>query len=186
MITQVAERLMTVTEYYRMAEAGILSADDRVELIEGEIIKMSPIGSPHAGHVDLINRLFVLRLGDRAIVRVQSPVRLDEYSEPEPDITLLRPRADFYIMAHPGPEDVLLLIEVAESSLSYDKGRKAPLYARAGIIEFWVVDLLNKAIQVYRKPSQKGYLETRQVRRGGRLSPQALPGLEVSADELLR
>ena len=139
MSVQLSHRRFTVDEYYRMAGAGILHEDDRVELIEGEIVEMPPIGSYHAGEVDWLAQLLVRRLAGHAIVRGQNPIHLSVYSEPQPDITLLRPRADFYTTSHPTPEDILLVIEVADTSVAYDREIKAPLYSRAGIIDVLVV-----------------------------------------------
>src|SRR5438552_12280642 len=138
---EVRRRRFTVEEYHRMAEAGILSEDDRVELIEGEIVQMSPIGPRHSACVDRLNALFTSRLRRRAIVRVQNPIVLSRWTEPQPDLTLLRPRADFYAERHPGPADVLLAVEVAETSGVYDRGTKLALYARARIPEVWLVDV---------------------------------------------
>jgi Uma2 family endonuclease len=132
---------LTRDEYYRMAETGILAPDARVELVEGEIIDMAPIGSPHAARVSRLAKIFTLALAERAIVNVQNPLVLNEYSEPEPDITVLRYREDFYAGGHPRPEDVLLVIEVADTSLQYDRDVKLPLYAAHGIPEYWLVDL---------------------------------------------
>ena len=168
-----------------MAEAGILSEDDRVELIEGEIVEIAPIGSRHGGHVNRLNRLFSQRAGDQAIVSVQNPVRLGEHSEPKPDLTLLKPRPDFYASSHPGPEDVLLVVEVAETSAAYDLEVKLPLYARAGIPEVWLVDLAEERVEVYRQPSPQGYQEVQRVRRGQHLSSQAFPNLELAVDDVL-
>jgi Uma2 family endonuclease len=137
MAVQPTRYRFTRADYYRMAEAGILGEGDRVELIEGEIYRMSPIGPMHAGGVDRLNRLFSRTFGDAVIVRVQNPVVLDDYSEPEPDLTLLRPRADFYTGEHPNPEDILLAVEVADSSADWDRRVKAPLYVRSGIPELW-------------------------------------------------
>src|SRR5919106_6741536 len=117
MSVQVLRRRFTVDEYYRMAEAGILHEDDRVELIEGEIVEMAPIGSNHASHVDPLAQLLFERIGRRAIVRIQSPIHLGEYSEPQPDVTILRSRSDFYVSAHPSPADILLVVEVADTSV---------------------------------------------------------------------
>jgi hypothetical protein len=138
---QLARRLFTVAEYHKMAEAGILSEDDRVELLEGEIVAMSPIGSRHAGTVKrLLDQFIPLQGARRVILSVQDPIRLGEYSEPQPDLALLRPRADFYASSHPGPEDVLLIIEVADQSAAVDREVKVPLYARWGIPEvcWWI------------------------------------------------
>lgn len=122
---QVLRRRFTVDEYYRLAEAGILHEDDRVELIEGEVVEMAPIGSKHASQVDRLAQHFFALLGERSTVRVQSPVHLDEHSEPQPDVTLLRPRPDFYASAHPGPQDIMLVVEVAETSAEYDHRQKS-------------------------------------------------------------
>jgi len=185
MAVPLVRRRFTVDEYYRMAEAGIFSEDDRVELIEGEIVEMVPIGSRHAGYVGKLTRVFSSRVGEAAFVWVQNPVRLSAYSEPQPDLALLRPRADFYTSAHPGPEDVLLLIEVAESSLEYDRVIKASLYARARVREFWLVDPRAGAVEVYRTPTPEGYGEVQTVRRGSTLTIGALPEVSLPADEIL-
>lgn len=185
MSVQVLKRRFTVDEYYRMAEAGILHEDDRIELIEGEIVQMAPIGSNHASNVDRLNRLFFERVGRRAIVRVQGPVHLGEYSEPEPDITLFRPRPDFYASAHPGPADILLLIEVADTSAAYDREVKAPLYARAGIREYWIVDLAEETLEVYRDPRPDGYRLIHRLRSGDHMAPEAFPDVEVAVDDVL-
>lgn len=179
------KRLFTVEEYYKMAEAGILTEANRVELIDGEIVGMTPIGSRHAACVDRLTRLFVSRLGPRSIVRVQNPVRLGEYSEPQPDVTLLKPRPDFYAEAHPTPQNVLLLVEVADTSTEYDRGVKLPLYARAGILEVWLVLLSDERVEIYRQPSPQGYGEVRRVGRGASLASVELPELVVAVDEVL-
>ena len=175
----------TVADYHRMAEAGILHEDDRVELIEGEIVQMSPIGSKHAGNVDRLAHFFLPRLQGRAIVRVQNPIQMGDYSEPEPDLVLLRPRDDFYTSAHPTPADVLLVIEVAETSAAYDRQDKAALYARGGIPEYWVADLGQASLIVYCDPTPDGYTTVRVLRRGEAIRPLAFPDLEVAVTDLL-
>ena len=139
-----------------MAEAGILAADERVELIDGELFDMSPIGALHAAIVDSLVRHFARRVHESLFIRCQNPLRLDEFSEPEPDIAILRPRADCYTTAHPGPADVLLVIEVADTSLAYDLGTKVPLYARYGIPEVWVIDAATRQTRVFRQPVGSG------------------------------
>ena len=177
-------RRFTVEEYYRMAQAGILSENDRVELIEGAIVEMAAIGSRHAACVGRLTAVFsAAQTG--GIVWVQNPIRLGEHSEPQPDLALLRPRPDFYASAHPGPGDVLLLIEVSETSTDADREVKVPLYARAGIAEVWLVDLEAEGIELYRQPSAEGYRESRQARRGEALSPGAFSDLTLTADEIL-
>jgi Uma2 family endonuclease len=185
MATQAALRKFTVDEYHRLAETGILSEDDRVELIEGVLIQMPPIRSAHAGGVDRLTMWLAPALRGRCIVRVQSPIRLGPYSEPQPDLALLRPREDFDAASHPGPADVLLVIEVAESSADYDRTHKLPLYGRAGIPEAWVVDLAREEVVVGRDPSPEGYRTLQVARRGETLTPLAFPDLILSVDEIL-
>lgn len=147
-----SRHLISVDAFHRMGETGILGPQDRVELIDGEIIDMSPIGVLHAAIVDVLARHFGRRAGESVFVRCQNPLRLDDISEPEPDIAILRPRADFYMTAHPGSADVLLVIEVADTSLAYDLGTKVPLYARHGIPEVWVIDAATRHTRVFRRP----------------------------------
>jgi Uma2 family endonuclease len=175
---------LTVAEYYRMAEAGIFTEDDRVELIEGEILDMSPIGTVHTSVVKRLNSIFTRNVGMRAIVSVQDPIRLNPHSEPQPDIALLRYREDFYRGAHPGPEDILLLVEVADSSLRYDLDVKLPLYARHGIPEVWIVDLEHRRLEVYRRPAEETYLEKHCPRRDEALAPEGLAECKVEPGEL--
>ena len=175
---------LTVADFHRMADVGIFQEDDRVELIEGEIIDMAPIGSGHAGTVMALNRLLARALGDRAIVLVQSPVVLPEHSEPEPDLALLRPRQDFYRSGHPLPGDILLIIEVADTRLAYDRDVKIPLYARHGIPEVWLVDLEDRRLHVYTSPSASGYLECRILAAPGMLAPAELPACPVDLSGL--
>lgn len=184
MTVRVERRSFSVHEYHRMAEAGILSEDDRVELIEGEIVKMSPIGSRHAACVGRLNMLFQRLVRLDAIVSVQDPIRLDVYSEPEPDVALVSLREDFYSGEHPGPGDVLLLIEVADTSVERDLEVKLPLYARAGIPETWLVNLPTETIEVHTRPDGGEYRETVRVKRGETLKPRTVPGLELAADEI--
>ena len=186
MAVQSLRRRFTVDEYYQMARAGILQEDDRVELIEGEIVEMAAIGSRHAAAVNRVVDLLVsLQVRRHSLLSVQNPVRINERSEPQPDIVLLRRRPDYYAFNHPGPEDVLLIIEVADTSAEYDREVKAPLYARAGIREFWLVDLEGQRVEVYRDPNPEGYREVRMAGRGERLSPEALAGLGLEVGEIL-
>jgi Uma2 family endonuclease len=171
--------------YDEMIARGILTSDDRVELLAGEIVEMSPIGSPHAACVKRLNRLFSLTLGERAIIGVQDPIALPPDSEPEPDITVLRAREDFYAQAHPRASDVLLLIEVADSSIRLDQLVKLPIYAAAGIVEVWIVDLVSNQIEAYTRPEQGTYREKRIVRDEAMLTPVAVPELSVRVSDVL-
>ena len=175
----VARRPITVAEYHRMGEVGILGERDRVELIEGELVAMSPTGSNHHGTVMTLTHSLVHAVGERAIVSVQGPVRLDDHSEPEPDFALLRPRADFYRDAHAQSADVLLLIEVADTSLNYDRAVKRALHARHAIPEFWIVNLASGEVEVCREPKSDGYAVVERVGRGGALEPRLLPGVRI-------
>lgn len=185
MLVQVVARRFSADEYHRMAEARILREDDRVELLDGEVVEMAPIGSRHAACVTRLNATLSRRLAGRALVNVQNPIRLGEHSEPQPDIALLRTRADFYAHAHPTPEDVLLVVEVAETSEEYDREVKVPLYARWGIPEVWLVDLANQTIEVYRGASPTGYLDVRSIGSGQPLVPQAFPDLRLTVEDVL-
>ncbi|MGB3849066.1 MAG: Uma2 family endonuclease [Tunicatimonas sp.] len=174
----------TVDEYHRMAETGILTEDDRVELINGEIIAMSPINSPHGGSVKRINNYFSNLLGNQVIVSVQDPLVIGDASEPEPDVMLLKPRDDFYASAHPQPKDVYLLIEVADSSLHIDRKVKLPVYALAGVSEVWIVNLMDKQIEVFHSPSTGRYQGTKTIKSGHEIIvPHFL--LRITADVLL-
>ena len=153
------QHLHTVEDYYRMAESGILKPEDRVELIEGVIVDMVPIGSRHVAAVNRLNQILVDAVAGEAIVSVQNPIRLNDLSEPEPDIALLKPRQDFYAVAHPGPDDALLIIEVANSSLNYDRNVKLPLYARHNILQVWLIDLSTKELWFYSRPQDGIFTE---------------------------
>ena len=185
MSVQLTRHRFTVDDYHAMVSAGALKEDDRVELIEGEIVDMTPIGSRHAATVDLLTRWLVMGCGTRAIVRVQGPVRLGPHSEPQPDLLVLKPRDDFYRIKPAEAADVLLLIEVADSSLQYDRRVKLPLYARAGVREAWLVDLVRDEVEVHREPGPGGFRHVEQRGRGTLLQPSAFPDLSLSIDELL-
>lgn len=178
-------RRFTVDEYYRMADTGILTEDDRVELLDGEIVKLSPIGPRHAATVTDLQYALHRVTGSRAVVRVQNPVRLDQYNEPEPDIVLVRPRPGGYRIRHPGPGEAILVIEVADTSTEYDHTVKLPLYADAGIPEVWLVDLANEQIEIYRDPLERSYPRPRIVTREETLTIAALPDIAITAAEVL-
>lgn len=176
----------TVAEYHRMAEVGILGEDSRVELIRGQIVDMAPIGTPHFGMVIRLNRLLSAILAGRALISVQNPARLDDGSEPQPDVAVLKPRADDYETAVPRPADVLLLIEVADTSLREDREVKAPLYAESGIADYWIVNLIDRVVEVHRRPGNGGYAQVRHIGPEGVLDAVALPGFALPAVDLLR
>ena len=185
MHVELQRRRFTVDDYYAMADAGILHEDDRVELIEGEIIEMGAIGSHHAACVDRLTRLLSRQVGEGAHVRVQNPVRLSDLSEPQPDLALLRPRTDFYAARHPLPPDTLLVIEVAHSTLGYDRGVKVPLYARTGIPELWIVNLDEQVVEVYDDPADGRFRVQTEARRGAVLRPRLLPSVAVPVEDVL-
>ncbi|MBI2838871.1 MAG: Uma2 family endonuclease [Acidobacteria bacterium] len=188
MATAVAHHRFSVDDLYRMLEAGILSEDDRVELIRGEIVDMTPIGSLHAMTVDRLNReisgaIFRAGLEASLLLRVQNPVRLAEDSEPEPDLALLK--AGDYSRAHPGPHDVLLIVEVADTSVDSDRRVKIPLYAESRIGEIWLVDLTVGCVEVYRGATPEGYQPVSRVSRGQSVSCAAVPQVIISVDKIL-
>ena len=180
-----AAHRFTVDEYHRMGQAGVFHEDDRVELIDGQVVEMTPIGPEHAGCVAALTRLLSYLVGDQAVVWVQNPVSLSEWAEPQPDVAVLAPRPDGYRTAHPSPGDILLLIEVAASSWEHDRDVKVPLYAAAGVPEVWLVDLAGDAIAVYRDPGPAGYATLRIARRGVTLRALQLPNVALLVDDIL-
>ncbi len=170
-----------------MAAAGVLSENDRVELIEGEIVEMNPIGSRHAACVGRLTELLGRLVSDQAIVWVQNPVQINDYSEPLPDVALLKRRDDFYAQPNPQPADVLLIIEVADSSVEYDREIKMPLYAQAGIPEVWLINLPKDTVEIYTQPLGEAYREIRLVKRGETLAAKTISGfaLTIKADSIL-
>jgi len=184
MSVSVRTRRFSVEEYYRMVRAGILKEDDRVELVDGEIIEMAPMGPRHAFCVDRFNQRLVEALGSLAVVRVQGPISLGPHSEPQPDLALSRPPLTRYTESHPGPDDLFLVIEVADTSVEDDRARKIPLYARAGIREAWLVNLPAETIELYRSPTREGYRDTRALGRGQALAPEAFPEVTFAVDDL--
>jgi Uma2 family endonuclease len=176
---------ITVDEYYRMAEVGILPPDARVELIEGEIIDMAPIGTGHGGTVMQLTQLLLDAARGRVQVFVQSPERLSDISEPEPDFALVKPRADFYKKKHPGPDDTFLIIEVSESSLRYDVQVKAPLYARHGVPEYWIIDLEGRQVRFFRSPESGQYADVTSTDAPGVVAPAALPDVQIDLTHVL-
>jgi Uma2 family endonuclease len=175
---------INVDEYYRMAEDGRLAPDARVELIEGEIIAMPPIGPKHASSTTYITRTLSRVVGDRAGVRSQNPLRLSEQTETEPDVVLTKKREDEYSERHPTPSDALLVIEVSNSTLRYDKGTKLPLYARYGISEVWIVNVPGKCVEMYRKPRGKRYEVELRIDKAAPLEIERLPGIPIDLAKL--
>jgi Uncharacterized protein conserved in cyanobacteria len=185
MSVQMQKRLFTVQEYHLMGDAGIFGNNERVELIEGEIIEMAAIGKRHAARVDRLADFFYELVRRRAIIRVQNPICLDDKSEPQPDIALVQRRTDFYEESLPNSEDILLLVEVSDSTIDYDRDVKVPNYARSGIQEVWLWDLEVNCLEVYRDPTANGYTSIQKFERGEIVSPLAFPEFEVSVDFIL-
>jgi Uma2 family endonuclease len=181
----IERRKFTADEFEKMSEVGILTDEERVELIEGDIIVMGRIKGPHAACVNRLTRMLVLGTGERAVVTVQNPVRLSTYTEPEPDLSLAHPRADFYRDAHPRPNQMYLAIEVMETTHSYDRKVKLPLYARNGVPELWLIDLPGQSLEVYRRPIGDQYTESQQLRPGQHIAPEAFPDLVLAVDAVL-
>lgn len=176
----------TVDDFHRMVEVGILREDDRVELLQGVIFRMSPIGSRHNACIARINSQLQRLLGDSAILMIQSSFRLAGDSEPQPDVLILRPREDFYEDSLPTPVDVYLLIEVADSTVEFDRNVKLPLYAKAGVVEYWLVDLPSGQIETYCDPVGNAYQTTASYDLDDGLSPLSFPQLSIRVDEIIR
>ncbi len=177
-------RKISAEDYHKMIEADILHEDDRVELINGQIVEMSPIGSRHAACVNKINRLLMGLLGDFVIVSVQNPILLSPFSEPEPDLSILKSREDFYVDRLPEPDDILWLIEIADTSLGYDTEIKLPLYAQAGIKEVWIVDLNRNEVRVHQQPSEDSFTLRSIYRPGSTMDFQTLQ-ITLEIDKML-
>jgi len=175
---------LTVKDYHRLGEAGILGEDDRVELLEGQLVDMSPIGPRHALAIDALTELLVMAVAGRASVRVQNPIVLDDESEPQPDFAVVRRPWRGYPDQHPRPDDIFLLIEVSDSSLDTDKGAKLALYARAGVREFWIVDLTTNTVIVHRNPGGESYQSVASVEGSGVLDVQALAGVTIPVSSI--
>ncbi|MCC7368393.1 MAG: Uma2 family endonuclease [Chloroflexi bacterium] len=182
MIVSVPRRLFTVDEYYRMAAAGVFQPGERVELLDGEIVPMNPIGSPHAWCVTRPTEIFAPLVG-RVRLRVQHPIRLHDRCEPEPDLALVRRSAPQD--RHPSAADTLLIVEAADNSLRKDRGRKRAIYARARIPESWIVDLSGERVEIYRQPTARGYRLTSLARRGEIVSPLCTPDLDMDVSAIL-
>ena len=184
MAVQLLRRKFTVEQFHKMAESGILNEDDRVELIRGEIIEMAAIGTKHAACVRRLDNVLPRKLGDRVIISVQNPVGLDDSSDPQPDVVLLKPREDFYASVHPQPKDDFLIIEVADSTIKYDREVKIPLYAEEGVVEVWLVDINEECVEVYQEPVNGFYQKVDKFVRGESLIIQAFDNVSISLDEV--
>jgi Uma2 family endonuclease len=180
------QRLITVEEYYRMAEIGLLKPDSRVELIEGAIIDMAPIGPRHNSALYKLTRWFTLAVGEQAIVGVGSSIRLSNITEPQPDLLLLKPRADFYSSRIATTEDTLLVVEVSDTTLSYDRKVKVPLYARYGVPEVWIVDVEGSCLHCFRARANAAYNETRTTASPGVIAVPGLGGVTVNLSYLFQ
>ena len=185
MSLQLLRRKFTTEQYHKMVETGILNENDRVELLKGEIIEMTPIGRRHAAYVARLTELFLRRLGELVIIWPQNPIELNDFSEPQPDVTLLRRREDFYEAEKPQVQDIILLIEVADTTADSDRNVKIPLYAENGIIEVWLVDINAQCVEVYRQASLNGYQNIQKFERGQNLFIQAFPNINISVEEIL-
>jgi Uma2 family endonuclease len=181
----VKRRKLSVAEYLRMGEVGILHEDEPIELIEGQLIVMSPISAPHAATNNILNEFFILGAKRRAVVSPRNPVQLDRYNDPRPDLALLKPRGDDYFGRRPQPDDVLLIVEIADASLRYDREVKLPLYARHAIPEVWIVDLPGRLVEVHREPDGDRYASVSRVGPGEWLEPALLPGVVLPASDVL-
>ena len=180
-----SRRRFTVAEYYAMADAGILAPDERVELLDGDVIAMPPINEWHASRVGRFTNTLPAQLQGQAIVWIQNPVHLDDNSEPEPDVMLLRWRDDFYESEHPGPADVLLLIEVSDTTVDYDRGAKLSAYAAAGIPEVWIASRRDRRIESYADPTGDAYATVRHYGVGESIAPQAFPDVILQVDQII-
>jgi Uma2 family endonuclease len=185
MATEAIKRFFTVDEYYRMADAGIIKYGDRLELIDGEIIEMSPIGVRHAGCVNWASQAFSAAFGRAAVVSVQNPLRLSNDTEPEPDIVVLKPREDAYRGKRSMAEDALLVVEVSDTTLAYDRDVKLPRYAAAGVREVWIEDLENDVLLVNLNPAGNSYRRSLVLKRNDSVAPEAFPGAIFRVSDLL-
>jgi len=180
-----SKRLFTVDEYERLVQEGILTEDEHIELIEGEIVEMVPTGNHHSGTVKYLLSLLSQTLGASFVIGVRDPIRLPPFSEPEPDISILRARADYYRSRTPSPEDVIFLVEVTDSSASTDRSVKVPLYAAAGIPEVWIVDLAGSLVEIHTVPAEGAYIDVRVAKRGESVCPSFFPDLTIAVNDIL-
>lgn len=185
MTVQILRKKFTVSQYHQMIKTGILTDRDRVELLNGEIIEMSPVGRRHAACVDRLTELFVLQLVSKAIVRIQNPIRLSNDSEPQPDIAILKRRDDFYATGHPRPSDIFLVIEVADTTIEFDREIKIPTYAQENIPIVWLVDLNAQVVEVFQEPTVQGYQNCQQFQSGQILTIPNFPEIQIKVEQVL-
>ncbi len=185
MTLELLRRKFTIQEYHQMLDSGIIAMDERIELLKGEIIAMSPIGIKHAACVRRLNNILSQHLQGEAIIDIQNPLELDNLSEPQPDVALLKPRADFYATAHPQSKDIFLIIEVADKTVKSDREVKIPLYAENQIAEVWLVDINGESIEVYREPRNNKYQTVFYFRRGQTLSPLVFSRVNIAVNDIL-
>ncbi|KAM3114805.1 Uma2 family endonuclease [Phormidesmis sp. 146-33] len=186
MDSAIALRRISVQDYHRIAEAGIFRPEERVELLEGQLIKMAAKGTAHSAAVSRVEGLLRTQLGSQALLRLQDPIRLNDYSEPEPDIAIVAPDPGYYENHHPIPSEVFWLIEVSDTTLKYDREVKAPSYARSGIVEYWILDVNQRVLHVYRSPSQNGYQSEIALAEESQIAPLAFPDCVISVGQMLR
>lgn len=184
MTLTLTRRQFTVHDYARMRETGILTEDDRVELLDGAIYVMSPVGPLHVGLVNKLNKLLTRQVGDAGLVSIQNPIRLNNYSEPQPAIAILQPRDDYYTSALPAPDAVLLIIEIADSSLDYDRDEKLPRYAEANIREVWIIDVHKQIIEQYMQPLQNEYTRLHKMLFGNPITASSIPEVQLTTDQI--
>ncbi len=185
MTVQLLRKKFSVGQYHQMIESGILTDQDRIELIQGELIEMSPIGRQHAACVDRVTELLIRKLGQRAIVRVQNPIQLSDTSEPQPDFAILQRRSDFYAEGHPQPNDIFALVEVSDSTVEFDRTVKVPLYAQNYITEVWILDLSTTTVAIYQEPALNEYQQLQTFHSGQMLAFQAFPDTQFTVDQLV-
>jgi Uma2 family endonuclease len=177
--------LISAARYQKMIAAGVVTTEDRIELIEGEMLDMAPIGAKHAAIMSRLNEVMVIGTARRANVSCAGPVQLGELSQPQPDLMLLKRRTDAYEERIPGPDDVLLLVEISDSTMAFDQGKKLRLYAAHAIVEYWVIDVANRRMVCHREPSAQGYAQMREFKAGDSIASQAFPELIIAVQEIL-
>ncbi|AFY60292.1 Uma2 family endonuclease [Synechococcus sp. PCC 6312] len=178
-------RTLTVQEYHHMIEAGILASDERVELIQGQLYKMTAKGTAHSAAVTRIDRIFSQQLANQALLRLQDPVQLSDFSEPEPDIAIVKVDPLDYEDHHPTPAEIFLLIEVADSTLRRDRDLKVPVYGQSGIREYWILDVQQRCLYVFRQPSPSGYQDEQQLTEQDTVTPLAFPNCRIAVKAFL-